>query len=66
MQSAVNDSFKDSLKKQSAPLSHQSYNKHQKPKDYMIEGRPLFQGQSEHVSNINAGRARIFYSSNVF
>ena len=52
--------------KKRAPWSHDTFNKHGKPKNYEIEGRPLFEGQGNHVQNISAGRSRIFYSSNVF
>jgi hypothetical protein len=49
-----------------APLSHSTFNKAVKEKAYEIEGRPRFEGIGNHVQNINAGRARTFYSSNIF
>jgi hypothetical protein len=49
-----------------APWSHNTLNKNEKSKKYMIEGRPLFEGAGGHVQNISAGRDRIFYSSNIF
>jgi hypothetical protein len=49
-----------------APLSHNTFNKAVKEKAYEIEGRPRFEGRGNHVENINAGRARTFYSSNIF
>lgn len=56
----------ESKPKNKAPWSHNTLNKNEKEKKYMVEGRPLFEGKGNHVQNINSGRARIFYSSNVF
>lgn len=58
-------SEQEERKKKQAPWSHGTFNKMEKPKKYEI-GRPLFEGVGSHVSNINAGRDRIFYSSNIF
>lgn len=56
----------DKKTQKKAPWSHNTLNKNEKAKKYMIEGRPLFEGHGGHVQNISAGRDRIFYSSNVF
>lgn len=66
LQSNLQERLGESQTKEKAPWSHDSLNKNQKPKNYMVEGRPLFGGQGNHVQNINSGRSRIFYSSNVF
>ena len=66
LQSHIQDKMEEQMKKDKAPWSHDSFNKNGKPKNYMVEGRPLFDGQGSHVKNVNAGRARTFYSSNVF
>lgn len=66
LQSNLQDRLEDHKEKKKAPWSHNSYNKTEKEKNYMVEGRPLFEGKGNHVQNINSGRARIFYSSNVF
>lgn len=66
LQSSLQDRLEDQKKKEKAPWSHNSYNKNEKPKNYMVEGRPLFGGHGNHVQNISSGRDRIFYSSNIF
>ena len=66
LQSNLQDRLQDQKSKGKAPWSHSTFNKQEKEKNYMVEGRPLFEGQGNHVQNINSGRNRIFYSSNVF
>jgi len=66
LQSQLQDRFEDQKKKEKAPWSHNAFNKNIKSSKYMVEGRPLFEGYGSHVHNISSGRARTFYSSNVF
>lgn len=66
LQSHLQDRLEEQNQKQKAPWSHNTLNKNEKPKKYMVEGRPLFEGKGSHVQNINSGRSRIFYTSNVF
>lgn len=66
LQSNLQDRLEEHKSKGRAPLSHNTFNKAVKEKAYEITGRPLFEGRGSHVQNINAGRARTFYSSNIF
>ena len=66
LQSDLQARLETQLSQKKAPWSHDILNKNEKPKKYMVEGRPLFEGAGSHVQNINQGRSRIFYSSNVF
>ena len=55
------------VKPNRAPNSHQSLNQKVDPKKQLFAGRPIFDYKnSNHAQNINAGRNRIFYTSNVF
>lgn len=64
LQSALQDRFSQRKQKQSAPLSHSTFNKNDKSTQEVV-GRPIFSGSS-HTQNISNGRARTFYSSNIF
>lgn len=66
LQSDLQSRLESKLGQKKAPWSHDILNKNEKPKKYMVEGRPLFEGVGSHVQNISAGRSKIFYSSNVF
>ena len=66
LQSDLQARLETQLSQKKAPWSHDILNKNEKPKKYMVEGRPLFEGAASHVQNISSGRSRIFYSSNVF
>ena len=58
---------KSIVKIEKAPNSHKSLNQKVDPKKQLFAGRPLFESSNvNHVQNVNAGRNRIFYTSNVF
>lgn len=56
------------IKKNDIPYTHQSFQKKTDPRSSQFAGRPLWGNTpgSSHVQNVNAGRNRIFYSSNIF